>query len=113
MAAFKNGRECKDKPTMIVAKTFKGKYMEGIEDQNDQHGKPMAAKTEGIVNAIKKLIKDENASIVPTLPKVEAVEIELAQFTLGELPYKKGDKVATRNAYGTGLKRLGENDKSG
>lgn len=32
VAAFDNSRKCTDKPTMVVAKTFKGKYMEGIED---------------------------------------------------------------------------------
>jgi transketolase len=32
------------------------------------------------------------------------------KFILGELPYKIGDSVATRNAYGNALKRLGDND---
>lgn len=98
---------------MIVAKTFKGKYMEGIEDQNDQHGKPMAGKTEAIVTAIKKLIKDENAAIVPVTPKLEFAEPNEAKFSLGDLPYGLGENVATRNAYGNALKRLGDNDKDG
>lgn len=73
----------------------------------------MAGKTTGIVEAIKKMIKDEKATIAPTKPTCVFDEPKEQNFTLGELPYKLGDMIATRNAYGTGIKRLGDNDKDG
>lgn len=38
-AAFTNARECKGKPTMIIAKTIKGKGVSFMEDQYGWHGK--------------------------------------------------------------------------
>lgn len=40
--AFEKSRNCKDKPTCIIAKTFKGKYIPEWEDQLDCHGKPLS-----------------------------------------------------------------------
>ena len=38
-AAFKAARECKGKPTCIIAKTSKGKGVSFMEDQAGWHGK--------------------------------------------------------------------------
>ena len=49
--AYKKGRDTKDKPTMIVAKTFKGAYFgEEISNLSGWHGKPMLERTEKICN---------------------------------------------------------------
>lgn len=48
--AFKKARQCKGKPTMIVAKTIKGKGVSFMENEAGWHGKaPDAAQTEQAV----------------------------------------------------------------
>lgn len=42
--AFEKARNSKDKPSVIIGKTFKGhNYGEGIEDNMKFHGKPLGA----------------------------------------------------------------------
>jgi transketolase len=38
---FEKCRNVHDTPTVIIAKTFKGKYLDGIENSPDWHGKPI------------------------------------------------------------------------
>lgn len=45
VAALETARSTKDKPTAIIAKTFKGRGIEGVEDQDNWHGKPVDIKT--------------------------------------------------------------------
>jgi transketolase len=42
--ALNQAKATKDKPTAILAKTFKGKYITGIEDTDNWHGKPLGDK---------------------------------------------------------------------
>ncbi|KAK6023606.1 Transketolase, thiamine diphosphate binding domain protein [Ostertagia ostertagi] len=41
--AYETARNTKDRPTAIIAKTFKGQGIEGIADQENWHGKPVPA----------------------------------------------------------------------
>ncbi|XP_071816505.1 transketolase-like isoform X2 [Apostichopus japonicus] len=101
----------KDKPTCILAKTFKGRGAEGIEDKEGWHGKALGAKAEAALAEIKGRIKNQGAHGITINAPSGAVPVhDLSAVKLPSPPaYKKGDKIATRVAYGTALTKLGEN----
>lgn len=92
-------------PTAIIARTLKGKGVSFVEGKNGWHGKALNPEERD-----KALAELGEADI--TL-KVEARHVGGAKpaairITGGIAPeYKKGDKVATRDAYGSALKKLG------
>ena len=96
--------------TAIVAETMKGKYFtDKIENKPGWHGKPlMGEDAKAAIENIKKLIHSEDVKLEPSKPPKLTVKDPLPILTVPELPYKKGDKVATRNAYGTALKAIGK-----
>ncbi|KFM73195.1 Transketolase, partial [Stegodyphus mimosarum] len=112
--SFDAATHVKGKPTAILAKTYKGKGVSGIEDEENWHGKPLGAKADG---AIKDLLNvTVNASSSPQAPnqplKDDASPIDNTPVSLSEPPnYTLGEMVATRLAYGTALVKLGANNK--
>jgi len=67
--AFEKARNSKDKPSVIIGKTYKGhNYGEGIEDNMKFHGKPLGADAPKALEHLKTLIKDPNVKLTPTLP---------------------------------------------
>ena len=52
--AFDEAEATKGKPTIILAKTFKGRDFPNIEDEMNWHGKALGAKTEEILEHLKK-----------------------------------------------------------
>ncbi|KAM3911621.1 transketolase-like protein 1 [Leptodactylus fuscus] len=98
----------KDKPTAIIAKTFKGKGISGVENQDNWHGKPMPKdKVESIINEIQGQIQT-NKKVTPSAPVRDAPEVSIADIKMPTPPsYKLGDKIATRKAYGLALAKLG------
>jgi len=90
------------KPTLVVARTVKGKGVAAVEDENGFHGKPM----------------DDPDAAIAELGGLREIRIEVAQPEPGEphrfpttkleLPrYEVGSEVATRKAYGEALAALG------
>ncbi|XP_078520724.1 transketolase-like protein 1 [Lissotriton helveticus] len=98
----------KDKPTAIIAKTFKGKGIAGVENEDNWHGKPMPKdKVEAIVEAIQKEIKNVTR-LCPELPAEDSPKVVIDGILMPSPPsYKLGDKIATRKAYGLALAKLG------
>ncbi len=96
--------------TAIVAKTLKGKHFtEDIEDKPGWHGKPLeGADAKKVVEHIKTMIHSEESKLDPVKPEKLVPKEALPKVVTPRLMYKKGDKVATRNAYGTALKAIGE-----
>ena len=90
------------KPTVVVARTLKGKGVAAVENQNGWHGKalddPEAAIAElgGTTDVHVEVAKPE--ADAPERPS--AGELELPRYELGE-------EVATRKAYGDALAALG------
>jgi transketolase len=114
--ALAEARETKGRPTMILAKTFKGYGISFVQDKEGWHGKALKAGDEAD-RAIKELeatLNDVPADAIDTLraairrPPVEPPVP--ARATLSPPSYKLGDLVATREAYGTALARLGKTD---
>ncbi|KAI4802160.1 hypothetical protein KUCAC02_020014 [Chaenocephalus aceratus] len=111
--AFWQAKQVKDKPTCIVAKTFKGKGLKNIEDLDNWHGKPIPKdKVDGLLKELKAQIQVPNKTLCPELPKEDTEPADLSPIALLSPPaYKKGEKIATRRAYGVALAKLGEASK--
>jgi transketolase len=114
--AFAEARARKGQPTMILAKTFKGYGISIAQDKEGWHGK--ALKPDEADRAVKELEatlkpvgSDAIASLRAAIPKPTAADAApVAQPTIPPPSYKPGDSVATREAYGTALARLGQAD---
>jgi transketolase len=102
--ALAEARRAGDKPTVVIARTVKGKGFSEIEDKDNWHGK--ALPEDMAERAIKELggIRD----MLVEVQKPEPGEVNLGPIPQVELPrYEKGEKVATRKAYGDALVALG------
>jgi transketolase len=90
------------KPTVVVARTMKGKGVAAVENQNGFHGKPL----DDPDAAIAELGGPTNVRIEVAKPQASAPERRAAGAL--ELPgYEVGTEVATRKAYGDALAALG------
>ena len=106
--AFDQAAQTIDKPTAILAQTYKGRGFPDIEDKLNWHGKPLGDKSESIISAIAARIQSSATTLKPTNPTVVAPEANLS-VKLAEPPnYTLGQKVATREAYGTALVKIGK-----
>ncbi|MEU3840497.1 transketolase [Streptomyces sp. NPDC028635] len=90
-------------PTAIIARTLKGKGVEGVQDREGLHGKPLPEAEE----AIEQLggVRDLRVQVhePPTVTVVRS-----ATTSPYELPrWDKGEEAATRDAYGKALAALG------
>ena len=102
-AAYAEALETSGTPTVIVAKTIKGKGVKAVENKDGFHGKAL----------------DDPEAAIEELGGIRNITIDVAKPELGEphrfehgtleLPsYEVGDDVATRKAYGDTLKALGD-----
>jgi transketolase len=100
--AYKMAAEVTGRPTVIVARTIKGKGVEAVEDKNGWHGKAL----------------DDPDAAIEELGGLRNITVQVAAPPDGEpnrfddgalaLPrYDLGDEVATRKAYGDALAALG------
>ncbi len=102
-AAFAQAVATTGKPTVVVARTMKGKGVAAVENQNGFHGKPL----------------DDPDAAIAELGGVSDVRVEIARpeptapprpaGAALELPrYELGTSIATRAAYGDAIAALGE-----
>ncbi|XP_057323685.1 transketolase-like protein 2 isoform X2 [Microplitis mediator] len=111
--AFHESQITKDRPTAILAKTFKGKNFPGIEDLENWHGKALGNKADEVIAHLKSLIKNAGPlTLHPQKPLVDDVPVvDISNIKLDTPPsYKKTDQVATRLAYGTALAKIAKNN---
>jgi transketolase len=102
--AFEKAGEVKDKPTMIIARTVKGKGVPAVENKNGWHGK--ALKKEDVDEAIS-LLQPLDRSIRGTIAQPQDLRPDKpARQGVPGPSYKQGEAVATRKAYGNAIKRL-------
>lgn len=107
-AAFQKAAETSGKPTAILAQTYKGKGFPDIEDKLNWHGKPLGDKSEAIISAIAARIKSPATTLKPAAPSAAAPVADLTVKLVEPPAYTLGQKVATREAYGTALIKLGK-----
>jgi transketolase len=105
MAALDRAKAATDKPSAIMALTYKGHGVSFLNDKDGWHGKPLSAeqleKALAELGTIPPIIPDDGKSYarksVPVPP----------DFPAPAAPdYKTGDVVATREAYGFALRKL-------
>jgi transketolase len=109
--ALHDASTVRDRPSVILAKTFKGRGIIGVEDHDDWHGKPIGdAKSPAVLAAIQERIVNAGPhGLCLEMPTDKLEEIAFGGLALSDPPaYKLGDKIATRLAYGTGLAKLGK-----
>jgi transketolase len=94
-----------DAPTVVLARTVKGKGVPDVEDRNGYHGKPL--KPDVAERAIAALGGVRQLRVEPNPPESGQPRRATGQGTV-ELPtYERGAKVPTRKAYGDTLRALG------
>lgn len=114
MQALDKARESTDKPTMIIAKTFKSYGVEQAEDKLSFHGK--AFKKEQLSAILKELEHrfPDAASYTgdykwkPTSPKDKSKKSkECVGIKVQDPSYKRDEEIPTRKVYGQTLAALG------
>ncbi|HEX6527607.1 MAG TPA: transketolase [Streptosporangiaceae bacterium] len=108
-------------PTVILAKTIKGRGFSEVENKNGWHGKPLPvdmaeraiAELGGVRNKVVRGPLPEAATPGPVPDKPTTIQVPAdTPAPSGEPPvYAVGEKVATRKAYGDALVALGARDE--
>src|ERR1700691_1062832 len=96
-----------DKPLAIIAKTYKGAGISFLQDKEGWHGKPLNKEEEA--KAIAELQPSAKSGIGHEIAKPTSLpELQnVAPASFPALNYKLGDSIATREAYGNALLRVG------
>jgi transketolase len=99
-----------DRPTVILAKTIKGKGFSEVENKEGWHGRPFPP--DMAKRAIAELGGVRNLTIRGPLPEPAAAAVPAQQARpSADMPeYAVGEKVETRKAYGDALVALGAAD---
>jgi transketolase len=104
-AAYREAVDTSGQPTVILARTLKGKGVKAVEDKNGFHGKPLAEPEE----AIQELGGERNVRVTPPSPDDSGSPHRFETDGDSEkVPrWELDEEVATRNAYGEALAALG------
>jgi transketolase len=101
-AAYAEALDVTGRPTVIVARTLKGKGVKAVEDKDGMHGKPLDDPEE----AVAELGGERNVRVQVAVR--EHAEPHVFETGPLELPrYEVGDEVATRKAYGDAVAAVG------
>jgi transketolase len=95
-----------DRPAVIFARTKKGSGVAAVEDQPNQHGKPLADPEA----AVEELGGVRSLTVKVGSPP-EPRPYEVAASPVDRPAYEVGDSVATRGAYGDALAWIGSIDE--
>ncbi|MBI3355257.1 MAG: transketolase, partial [Nitrospirae bacterium] len=108
LTAFDTAANTKGKPTVLLAKTFKGRGVSFMENHPGWHGKPVpkGEETQKAIDELTKQLKPSNISISLKKPSTPALRPS-SLSPLPPSPYKVGDSAATREAFGVALEALG------
>ena len=110
--AFDQARTVKNSPVAIIAHTKKGKGVSFLEDKDGWHGKPVK-KGEELEKALAELpLKGSPAKLQIGVPSGASQSPPVVKHSLGAPEYKLGDLIATREAYGAALVKLGKANPS-
>jgi transketolase len=113
--AYAEARATKGRPTMILARTIKGKGVSFVEGKDGWHGRAFK-KGDELDRALAELQQQLEAvstdvDLTREIPKPSARSraVETAKAP-AQPAYKLGEEVATREAFGTALVKLGQVD---
>jgi transketolase len=101
-AAYAQAVATTGRPTVVVARTKKGKGVAAVEDENGFHGKPLDDPEAAIaeLGGLRDIRIEVATPEITASPRPAASELELPRYELGT-------EVATRKAYGDALAALG------
>jgi transketolase len=103
-AAYDKVMQGAGKPTMIIARTIKGKGVPLVENKNGWHGKPLSR--EQLKEALPAL-GEIDRSLRGEIAKPADIKPEKpAKAAIPEPSYEPGKPFATRKAYGNALRRI-------
>ena len=107
LSALDKAKSTEGRPTMIVAKTFKGKGVSSLENKAGWHGKALP-KGEPLDTALKELgsLSTDGSFQIEATPTTAAAEPQIKEMAAPE--YELDEAAATRSGYGTGLTKLGD-----
>jgi transketolase len=111
--AFAAARASKGHPTMVLARTVKGKGVTSVEGKDGWHGKAFKKGEEAdraIAELRTQLVEGVARPTIPPPPAKARPEIKPDYSKMPAPAYKAGDQVATREAWGTALAALGTVD---
>ena len=103
-AAYRAALAVEGAPTMLIAKTFKGKGVSLVEDQDNWHGKALSA--EECAAAVEELGEIDESAVGAVLKPVDAQPFEPKPAPVEAAAYSLDEKTATRRAYGSALARI-------
>ncbi len=108
--AYKGARQTTGAPTVILARTLKGKGVSFTEGQPNWHGKPLSQ--EQMQKAFEELERQvvTETGPKPKIPAPPPAKPEPTPKPMAAPQYKLGDLVATREAYGAAIAKLGDAD---
>lgn len=108
VSAIDKAKASTDKPTMIVAKTLKGKGVSFLANEDNWHGKALE-KGEQLDNALSELGPLHSDIPLQIKPPTQVNNKKSNKTPIECVPpkYAIDDEVATRGGYGTGLAKLG------
>lgn len=115
LAAYRLAAETRDRPTVVLARTIKGKGIPGEEDKNGFHGRALPRdQEEKVVLELKQEISPNGDSWKPNLPAGSATAAPAPK--VGQIdapPYStKSKPEATRKAFADALAAIGKANPS-
>jgi transketolase len=112
--AYKEARATRGRPTLILARTLKGKGVSFTEGLPNWHGKPLSKEQ------MEKALEELNRQMAPqtggdkpsglSIPAPPAAKSEAAPKPMPDPQFKLGEMIATREAYGSAIAKLGTAD---
>lgn len=113
LKAFADAARTKGRPTVLLAKTFKGKGISFTENKPDWHGKALKKGDESqkAIDELTRQIKPTTATPKFRIPPMPSGGARSAK-PMAPPAYKSGEMVATREAFGVALAALGEANPS-
>lgn len=116
LGALDTARQIKGRPTMILARTFKGKGVSLMEGKAGWHGKALKKGAEldaALAELTAQLVTDDGPAPQPQPPRTvpgAGQRTPGSAGTVGASAYALGDSVATREAFGAAIAALATTD---
>jgi transketolase len=116
---LEKARQTRGRPTMILAKTLKGKGVSQMEGKGGWHGKPLKKGAEldkALAELQAQFVSEDGPAQPPERPTAAGDTAAASRRpapkagTVGPSAYTLGDSVATREAYGAAIARLAATD---
>ena len=111
LAAYGQAAATADRPTVVLARTFKGRGIAFAEDKNGWHGKPFPKgdQTDQVLAELEGQLSGRQIAWKPQRPSPNGAATSTPSPSATPI-YSVGDKVATRQAFGAALAALAKVD---